>query len=48
MNSDGFKERMIEWISKDEAILVNDINNNGLMNVKIQILGNNYISNLTN
>ncbi|STA71086.1 Uncharacterised protein [Campylobacter ureolyticus] len=31
MNSDGFKERMIEWMSEDEAVLVNDINNNGLI-----------------
>ncbi|MCI6988286.1 MAG: hypothetical protein MR902_01785, partial [Campylobacter sp.] len=48
MNSDGFKERMIEWMSDDEAVLVHDINNNGLIDNGSEILGNNYISNLTN
>ncbi len=47
MNSDGFKEKMIEWMSEDEAVLVNDINNNGLIDNGTEILGNNYISNLT-
>ena len=47
MNSDGFKEKMIEWMNEDEAVLVNDINNNGLIDNGTEILGNNYISNLT-
>lgn len=47
MNSDGFKERMLEWMNDDEAILVNDINKNGTIDNGTEILGNNYISNLT-
>ena len=42
MNSDGFKERMLNWLSDDEAILINDINNNGLVDSGLEIIGNNY------
>ncbi|MCZ6158758.1 calcium-binding protein [Campylobacter ureolyticus] len=42
MNGDGFKERMLEWLKDDEAILVNDINNNGLVDNGLEIVGNHY------
>ena len=42
MNSDGFKERMLNWLNDDEAILINDINNNGLVDSGLEIIGNNY------
>ena len=41
-NNDGFKENMLTWFSKDEAVLVNDINNNGFVDNGSEILGSNY------
>ena len=41
-NNDGFKENMLTWFSKDEAVLVNDINNNGIVDNGSEILGSNY------
>ncbi|MCI6988082.1 MAG: VWA domain-containing protein, partial [Campylobacter sp.] len=42
MNSDGFKERMLEWMGDSEALLVNDINNNSVVDSGLEIVGNNY------
>ncbi|MSN96586.1 hypothetical protein F1B92_05305 [Campylobacter sp. FMV-PI01] len=39
---------MIDWINEDEAVLVHNINNNGLIDNGSEILGNNFVSNLTN
>ena len=41
-NNDGFKENMLTWFSKDEEVLVNDINNNGIVDNGSEILGSNY------
>ncbi|MCI6988611.1 MAG: hypothetical protein MR902_03450 [Campylobacter sp.] len=42
MNSDGFKEKMIDWVGDDEALLINDINNNSIVDSGLKIVGNNY------
>ena len=47
-NNDGFKENMLTWFSKDEAVLVNDINNNGFVDNGSEILGNNYTNKFGN
>ena len=47
-NNDGFKENMLSWFSKDEAVLVNDINNNGIVDNGSEILGNNYTNKFGN
>jgi len=47
-NNDGFKENMLNWFSKDEAVLVNDINNNGFVDNGSEILGNNYTNKFGN
>ena len=47
-NNDGFKENMLTWFSKDEVVLVNDINNNGIVDNGSEILGNNYTNKFGN
>ena len=47
-NNDGFKENMLTWFSKDEIVLVNDINNNGIVDNGSEILGNNYTNKFGN
>ena len=47
-NNDGFKENMLTWFSKDEAVLVNDINNNGIVDNGSEMLGNNYTNKFGN
>ena len=44
MNSDGFKERMLDWFGQDEGVLVNDTNRNGIVDNGSEIIGNRYLN----
>ena len=44
MNSDGFKERMLDWFGQDEGVLVNDANRNGIVDNGSEIIGSGYLN----